>query len=250
MLVTIGAIGIAVVVIGLAATLLTGNTPTPPSAASGSGSPVVVGGASLVVPTVLSPVSLADGRAIGRADAPATMTVWEDFQCPVCGEFTRVTEPRLYDDYVRPGKLRIVYRDFAFIGQESLVAAAAARCAGEQGKFWPYHDYLFWNQGSENSGAFDRPRLDAIAGAVGLDMSAFDSCLQAGRTLTEVQSESTAAANAGIQQTPSLVLGRSVIPGAAVTDEQYRALATVIDAEIAAHSASASPGDPGASAAP
>ena len=205
------------------------------TAAAGSGlvgSPAV---GSVTAPTVLSPEGLADGRAIGPRDAPATLTVWEDFQCPVCGEFTRQIEPRLYNDFVMPGKLRIVYRDFAFIGQESLDAASAARCAGDQGRFWPYHDYLFWNQGAENSGAFSRPRLDAIATAVGLDQAAFDSCLASGQALAQVEAETAEAQSAGVGMTPTLVVDTQVMPGAPLSDLQYAALSNVIKASIATH---------------
>ena len=178
---------------------------------------------------------MAEGRAIGRSNAPATLTVWEDFQCPLCGEFTRQVEPKLFADFVVPGDLRIVYRDFAFIGQESFDAAAAARCAGEQGKFWPYHDYLFWNQGAENSGAFSRVRLDAIAEVVGLDRSTFDSCLASGQAQAQVKAETAAGEAAGIGETPTLVVGKQVMPGVPLSSEQYAALSNVIKAEIAAH---------------
>lgn len=192
--------------------------------------------AGLVVPSVLSPADLADGRSIGRADAPATLTVWEDFQCPLCGEFTRQVEPKLYRDFVNPGSLRIVFRDFAFIGPESFDAAAAARCAGDEGRFWPYHDYLFWNQGAENGGSFRRDRLDAIATAIGLDRTTFDACLNAGQDLTQVKVETASGEQAGIGETPTLVIDKQVMPGVPLSNEQYAALKNVISASIAAHS--------------
>ncbi|MGZ4158725.1 MAG: DsbA family protein, partial [Bacteroidia bacterium] len=85
--------------------------------------------------------------------------MWEDFQCPACGNFTRQIEPTIVDRYVVPGSVRLTFHDDAFIGQESLDAASAARCAGDQGKFWPYHDWLFANQNGENEGQFSRDRL-------------------------------------------------------------------------------------------
>lgn len=202
-------------------------SPTPSPTAVPAGSSI-----ALTTPTAESPFALADGRAIGKADAPATLTVWEDFQCPLCGRFTREVQPKLYRDFVVSGKLRIAFRDFDFIGQESFDAAAAARCAGDQGKFWQYHDYLFWNQGPENGGAFARPRLRAIADAVGLDRSAFDACVGAGRELDAVKSESASGADVGIDQTPTLVIDGQTMPGAPLTDEQYQALSNVIDASI------------------
>ena len=90
---------------------------------------------TLLPPSDPAPVQLADGRALGRADAPARLDAWEDYQCPGCGIYSRATEPRLIHDYVAGGRLRIVFHDFAFLGQESLDAAAAARAAGNQGAF-------------------------------------------------------------------------------------------------------------------
>jgi protein-disulfide isomerase len=196
-----------------------------------SGNPI-----ALVTPSAPSPESLADGRAIGRPDAPATLTIWEDFQCPACGAFTRQTEPRLYSDYVIPGTLRIVYRDFVFLGPESINAAVAARCAAEQGRFWTYHDYLFWNQGgAENQGAFDAAHLTAIAQATGLDPTKFSSCQAQTQVASDVQAETSAGVDAGIDTTPTLVIDDQVLPGAPISDLEYTALRNVIDASIAAH---------------
>jgi protein-disulfide isomerase len=161
--------------------------------------------------------------------------VWGDFQCPYCGKFTRETEPRLYSDYVIPGKLKIVYRDWVFIGPESVSAAVAARCAGDQGNFWPYHDYLSWNQHGENQGAFSRDRLDAIAAALGLDLSAFRSCMAESAAFDAVKAETEAGSQAGIGMTPTLVVDGHVMPGAVTTDAKYAFLRSVIDASIAAH---------------
>jgi protein-disulfide isomerase len=228
---------VAAILIGAAGVIVVAlQGPSLPGSAGGSAS----NSNGLERPSVTSPAALADGRAIGSAAAPATLTVWEDFQCPLCGDFTRQVEPKLYTDFVEPGTLRIVYRDFAFIGQESFDAASAARCAGQQGEFWPYHDYLFWNQGSENGGAFRRARLDTIADAIGLNRETFDACLSAGQTLAQVKNETAAGESSGIHETPTLVVGTTVMPGAPLSDQQYAALANVIRAAIAARS-SASP---------
>ena len=81
----------------------------------------------LTPPSDPTPIALADGRGIGAADAPVTLDVWADFQCPGCGIFTRATEARIVREYVANGKLRLVFHDYAFIGQESIDAAVAAR---------------------------------------------------------------------------------------------------------------------------
>ena len=93
------------------------------------------------------------------------LDTWEDFQCPGCGNFSRSIEPVVIERYVAAGQLRLNFHDYAFIGQESVDAASAARCADKQGRFWDYQAWLFANQNGENKGWFTRDRLAAI-GAV------------------------------------------------------------------------------------
>ena len=104
--------------------------------------------------TARAPGLLLDGRAIGSPDAPVVVEIWEDFQCPACSRFTQTVEPSVVERFVPSGDVRVVYRDFAFLGTESIDAAVAARCAGEQGAFWSYHDWLYANQNGENAGWF------------------------------------------------------------------------------------------------
>ncbi len=186
------------------------------------------------MPTILRQAGLETDRAYGRPNAPATLVVWGDFQCPFCSRFARLTEPRLIADYVDPGRLRIVYRDWVFIGVESVSAAVAARCAAVQGRFWPYHDYLLWNQGAENSGGFSDERLDAIAVDVRLDVRAFHLCALDTHQIDAVRVETEAGDRAGIGMTPTLVIRDSIMPGAATSDDEYSRLRAVIDAAIGA----------------
>src|SRR3989344_8242580 len=85
-------------------------------------------------------------QVLGSPNAPVTFVEFGDFQCPFCGRFYSTTEKELIEKYVKTGQVKLIWRDFAFLGQESFDSAVAARCAGEQGKFWEYHNYLFENQ--------------------------------------------------------------------------------------------------------
>lgn len=185
--------------------------------------------AGLTPPTDPTPIKLADGRAIGVADAPVTLDVWADFQCPGCGIFTRATEGRIVRDYVASGKLRLVFHDYAFIGQESIDAAVAARAADAQGAFWPYHDWLFANQRGENKGAFRRDALVEIAKQVGLDVSAFEAALDDPGLVAAVRSETAIGAKIPVKATPTLVIGDQVIQGVPAWDS----LSATIEAQIA-----------------
>jgi protein-disulfide isomerase len=243
-LLTVGAAAVGLVLILVAAGVLggkggstTGNLITP------------------LRPTPPELVDPANSRAVGRADAPITFEVWSDFQCPACGFFAKTVEPALIDEFVKPGTVRLVYRDFAFIDGgdlqgESHQAAAAARCAGDQGKFWQYHDYLYENQKGENKGAFRRERLDQMAEAIGLDMAAYGTCMAGDAPEQAVKAETDQGQAAGVAQTPTLAMnGVMQTPGALQMD----ALRAIIAAELAKGSpvpgASASPA-PSATAAP
>ena len=193
---------------------------------------------ALLPPGDPTPVELADGRALGRSDAPATLDVYEDYQCPGCATYSNAMEPRLIREYVAAGRLRIVFRDYAFLGQESLDAAAAARAAGEQGAFWTYHDWLFANQAGENRGAFRREVLVEIARRVGLDVARFERDLDDPATAAAVAAERDAAASVPVNSTPTLVLNGQVIEGGLA----WETLAVAIDAATApAPSASPAP---------
>src|SRR3989344_6092423 len=107
------------------------------------------------------PADVADALKIQKDDfvsgnpaAKIVLIEYGDFQCPFCGRFFKTTEQEIKEKYIKSGEAVFVWRDFAFLGEESFRSAEAARCAGEQGKFWEYHDYLFNNQKGENEGAF------------------------------------------------------------------------------------------------
>jgi len=191
-----------------------------------------------------------DGQAMGDSNAPVTLEVYSDFQCPACRAFAEDSEPILRETYVVNGTLKIVYKDAAFQGQrgsdpnydESVEAAAAARCAGAQGQFWPYHDWLFANWDGENQGAFRAERLQAIADAIGLDRAAWDACVASGTEQAAVRSATNDAVAAGVKLTPTLNVNGQVVEGAAT----YTQLSPIIEAAAAAASPAAS-GAPSAS---
>ena len=112
--------------------------------------------------TKLEPVTTSD-FVTGNQNAPVTIVLYVDFQCPFCGKFFKETEQTALANYIKDGKVKLVSRDFAFLGDESIKAAEAARCAADQGKFWEYHDYLFSHQNGENKGNFSSLNLKTFA---------------------------------------------------------------------------------------
>ena len=151
---------------------------------------------------------------LGDQNAPVTIIEYGDFQCPFCGKFFKETELVLREKYIKTGKVKFIYRDFAFLGQESLWAASAARCAGEQGKFWQYHDYLYGNQRGENQGAFNKNNLKSFSAALGLDTEKFNICLDSEKYTDLIQKETKAGGESGVQGTPASFINGTLYPGA------------------------------------
>ena len=146
------------------------------------------------------------GRTLGSPTAKVVLDEWEDFQCPACRSYSTTIEPQIISRFVQPGGLRIAFHDFAFLGPESTDAAVAASCAAVQGKFWDYHQWLYGNQQGENQGWFSSERLAAIADQVGLDRTAWDTCVADGSQVAAVTAEKAAGSAAGVSGTPTLMI--------------------------------------------
>lgn len=175
-----------------------------------------------------SPGPSAVEHSLGDPDAPLTVVEYSDFQCPFCQMVAVGILPQIQREYIDAGQVRFVYRHFPILGEESLGAALAAECAGEQDKFWQYHDVLFANQMGENRGAFAIDRLKTFAHELGLDGAAFDACLDSERYLAKVQADRAEGQAQGVRSTPTIVVGESVIVGA----KPWADFKAVIDREL------------------
>ena len=120
--------------------------------------------------------------------------------------------PKLYEEYVKDGTLRIEWEDFPYQGQESVTAARAARAAQAQGGFWEYHDLVYANQSSGNSGGYTEENLTALAGEAGLDVARFEKDLASARYDGAVQEDFLEGQELGISGTPTFVInGRALV---------------------------------------
>ena len=169
-----------------------------------------------------------NGNVLGDPNAPVKVVEWGNYQCPFCGVFSREVQTQFINDYVKTGKATFEFRDFAFGGQESNDAAAAAGCANDQGKFWLFHDTLYLNQHGENQGAFTKSRLKEIAQSVGLDTSKFNQCLDSDAHAKDVQKSTDGAVNAGAKGTPTFAVNGQII-----SYNGYGSLKAVIDTALA-----------------
>ncbi len=155
-----------------------------------------------------------DPTALGDPDAPVVMIAYSDFQCPYCGKFARETEKTLIKKYVETGVLRIEWRDFPYLGDESVLAAHAARAAADQGKFWEYHDALYAKQSPPNSGQLTKSHLTDLARRTGLDVERFVADLDSDLTRKLVRRDFDEALSIGLSGTPSFLVNGTPIIGA------------------------------------
>jgi len=166
-------------------------------------------------------VTLGDAPVRGPANAPVTIVMFSDFECPYCQRAHEITR-QLEAEY--DGKIRIAYKAFPldFHG-DALVAAMAARTAQSQGKFWQFHDLLFSQQGLEQS------KLESYARRVGIDVGTLRRDLDTLEYGPEVRRDMRQGRKLGVSSTPTFFINGRVLRGAKST-EVFREL---IDEEIA-----------------
>ena len=154
-----------------------------------------------VRPTALS---LGTAPSRGRADAPLVLVEFSDYECPFCIRHFQQTMPELEREYISTGKLRYVFMDYPIdqLHPAALKAHEAARCGGEQGRFWEMHQRLFTPAGTHGI-----DRLKALASEVGIDRGKFDSCLDSGRMQGPVRASVDKATQLGADGTPQMYLG-------------------------------------------
>jgi protein-disulfide isomerase len=216
-----------------------------------------------------------NGRTLGDPSAPHTIDIYEDFQCTNCYSFAHDFQGQVIATYVATGQAKLVQHNWVTVSggagdTESLDAANAAMCAADQGKFWPYRQWLFTNQYSPGSGTFSKDRLKEIAQMMGgLDTSKFDQCVDGGQHDSEIQSEKLTVP-AGATAPPALTIdGGAVLtsydfatisaamntilgitPSPAVSASAGASAGTSASPGSSASSAASAAASPGASASP
>jgi len=167
----------------------------------------------------------------GTNAARVAIIEYSDFGCSFCGKYARQVFPHLDGDYIKTGKLRYYFRDLPEPNEtNSWFKARAARCAGDQGKFWELHDLLFNAQSSSEKD------VRALSQTLGLDIESFNACLSTEKYLINIQRSVAGAKRLGIYGTPAFLVGamsedgdfvkvKQVLIGA----ENYEQLRTILD---------------------
>ena len=168
------------------------------------------------------PLEVERGERIkGPWDAPVTIVEYSDFQCPFCAR-VGPTVARIEETY--GDNIKLVYRDFPLPNHpEAQSAAEAARCAHEQGKFWPYHDRLFDTQRSLSAETYR-----SLAAEVGLDAKSFDECVDSGKFRAAIQEDYRNGESIGVGATPAFFINGRHLAGA----QPFEAFQEIIEEEI------------------
>jgi protein-disulfide isomerase len=149
------------------------------------------------------------GLTLGSAKAPVRVIEFADLQCPFCRDYSLSTMPRLVQDYVRPGTVRMEFRSLAFIGPDSERAARVAEAAAQQNNLWNFVDLAYFNQGKENSGWATDAVLRRLAGAVpGLDVNRAFAQRGSAAVTKQLDAANTLATSSGVTSTPTFLVGR------------------------------------------
>jgi len=143
---------------------------------------------------------------MGDSNAPITILEWGDYQCTFCYRFHQNTLDIINDDFIKTGKVKLVFRDFPLNGPDSILAAEAAYCAEDQEKYWQYHNELYKNWGGEKTGWITRESLDRFAVTVDLDLVEFNTCLDEHKYQNRVNTHYEFGKEIGIDATPSFLV--------------------------------------------
>ena len=157
---------------------------------------------------------------IGRADAPATMIVWDDFQCPFCKKFKLETLSQIVKEYVDTGKLKIVFMDFAFQGEDSITAAVYGssiwKLYPEQFYAWNMAMFTAQDEGG-NQGFGDASSIDKLNATIpGIDVAKVTADVKANMSTYQaaIEADKDEAQKVGVNATPSFIVGTQMIQGA------------------------------------
>ena len=143
---------------------------------------------------------------LGNVNAPLTMIEFGDYQCTYCKKFFSETEGSIIENYVKTGKVKILFKDFIVVGGDSANAANAVHCANDQKMFWSYHSILYNNWDGEDTGWASFERLHEFANTLELDMDEFSKCMSESKWEELINSSQTDGRIIGVTATPTFFI--------------------------------------------
>ena len=204
-------------------------------AAAGPADTALPGQQAAPPPANIADVNIKNSPFIGQANAPVVMAYWFDYQCPYCKQEEETVFPQLMKDYVDAGKVKIVLKDFAFLGPDSDIAGRIARAVWEvaPAKFGDWHKAMFDHQDQENAGWGNENDILALTGTIpGIDVTNVKDLLTSKGTEygNAMQADASEGYSMGVGGTPSMLVGKEMMVGA----QPYEKLKAAIDAQLKA----------------
>lgn len=192
------------------------------------------GGGGVAAPSVdIDDIALEGAPFIGNENAPAVMAYWADFQCPFCKQYEKTIQPTLIQQYVDTGKLKIVFKDFAFLGPDSTTAALAARAVWEAypNRYFAWREAMFEAQDEEHGGFGDEASVLALTGKIeGIDVSRIRTLMKEKETtyMDMIEADVAEGQGVGVSGTPGFVIGEKLIVGL----DQLQAYTAAIEEQL------------------
>ena len=143
---------------------------------------------------------------MGSYNAPITILEWGDYQCTFCYKFHQNTLNIINENFIKTGKVKIIFKDFPLNGPDSKLASEASYCANDQKKYWEYHDQLYENWAGERTGWITRESLSKFAELINLDIIEFNKCLDDSKYENKVNLMYEFGNEIGIDATPSFLV--------------------------------------------
>ena len=169
---------------------------------------IVVAGTADNDSNILTISKLTDNGSpiMGDPDAPITILEWGDYQCTFCYKFHQDTLDIINEEFIKTGKVKVIFKDFPLNGPDSKLAAESSYCAHDQGKYWEYHDQLYENWAGERTGWITREALSGFAKSINLDTAEFNKCLNESKHENKINSIYEFGKQIGIDATPSFLV--------------------------------------------
>ncbi len=177
----------------------------------------------------IAKVKTAGEPFVGNPNAPVTIAYWFDYQCPFCRRFEEDAMTQIMNDYVKTGKVKVVFKDFQFLGPDSQTAGLAERAVWDVApdKFYAWHKAMYDKQDNENGGWGNKADILALTKSVGIDSAKVEQLMTSNATKYQKEMDDDKAEGGvfGINGTPGSIIGKNLISGA----QPYVAVKQLID---------------------
>ncbi len=191
-------------------------------------------GAAPVAEVDINKITTAGEPYIGNPNAPVTIAYWYDYQCPFCQRHEQQVMPQMVKEYVDTGKAKIVFKDYAFLGPDSITASLASHAvwAVAPDKFFAWHKMMFDNQGPENGGWAKKENILKLTKTIpGIDVAKVDALMTANASEYQqgLDADQAEGSMIGVTGTPAFVMGHQLVVGAQPYPQIKAAIDTVLN---------------------